>query len=198
LRQELVASCADSVQQAQRLAAAMQAEVLGRLQQALAEQQQALKQQRQEQAAGFGQQAEQQGAALSRAVKQLQEETDGKLSELELTLTGRVNDTSAGKAALTEAKLGELRAEWTAAVEASAAVAATQLQQLKAAAGAEAAAQAQAAHEVRGEGRVVVCGSLLCQAHTQSHTNELLRCLERLTCAGAAAAGDGERGAPGD
>jgi hypothetical protein len=36
-------------------------------------------------------------------------QVDGKLSDLELLLTGKVKDSSAGKAALTDTKMEELR-----------------------------------------------------------------------------------------
>ena len=55
------------------------------------------------------QHAEQQVSALAKATSGLREEVDGKLSQLELLLTGRVNDTSTGKAALTDAKVAEMR-----------------------------------------------------------------------------------------
>jgi len=137
LRKEVSAGCTDAVQQAQRLAAAMQSDLVGRLQQQEAATQQALKQQQtaqealeqqhttltqqlKEQAAAATkqqevlaqqqkQQAEQQAAAMAKATAGLRDEVDGKLSELELLLTGRVNDTSAGKAALTDSKLAEIR-----------------------------------------------------------------------------------------
>jgi chromosome segregation ATPase len=126
--------CADAVQQAQHLAAAMQSDLVGRLQQQEAATQQALshqqaasdalKQQLQDQATTLTaaqqarldalegqqkQQAEAQAAALSQAGTDLRKEVDAKLSGLEATLTGCVNDTSAGKAALTDSKLTEIR-----------------------------------------------------------------------------------------
>lgn len=115
------------MQQAQQLVSAMQAETLARLQQqqeaAAATTQQALLEQRaqvqqhglllEQQAAQQRQALEQhsqsQAAALSRTVGELQQETDQKLGALQSLLTGRVDDTSAGKAALTDAKLAELR-----------------------------------------------------------------------------------------
>jgi hypothetical protein len=125
------------VQQAQRLAAAMQSDLVSHLQQqeastqqSLAKQQNAadtLKQQLQDQTAATDklskqqqeqqaalaaqqkQQQEQQAAALAKAATDLRKEVDGKISELELLLTGRVNDTTTGKAALTDAKLAEIR-----------------------------------------------------------------------------------------
>lgn len=134
LRKELSDGCADAVQQAQRIAAAMQSDLVTRLQaqdsstqQALSKQQaaqDALKQQLQDQAAALTQQLsqqqqagqealsqhqKQQSAALAQTAADLQKEVDGKLSELELLLTGKVKEGSAGKAALTDTKLAELR-----------------------------------------------------------------------------------------
>lgn len=141
VRKELAAGCADAVQQAQRLAAAMQSDLVTRLQQqetdtqkAISQQhaaQAALQKQLQEEASAQAkqhqealtqqqkqqealaqqqkQQAEQQAAAAAKAASELRSEVDGKLSELELLLTGRVNDTTAGKAALTDTKLAEIK-----------------------------------------------------------------------------------------
>lgn len=134
LRKEVASGCADAVQQAQHLAAAMQSDLVGRLQQQEASTQQALtkqqaaadalKQQLQDQAAALTaqqqerletlaaqqkQQSEVQAAALSQAGSDLRREVDAKLNQLELMLTGRVNDMSAGKAALTDSKLTEIR-----------------------------------------------------------------------------------------
>lgn len=125
------------MQQAQRLAAAMQSDLVSRLQQqetstqqALAKQQNttdALKQQLQDQTAALSKQQQEQQAALTAQQRQqadaqaaqaaalektgadLRKEVDVKLRELETSLTGRVNDTTAGKAALTDSKLAEIR-----------------------------------------------------------------------------------------
>lgn len=145
VRKELADGCADAVQQAQRLAAATQSDLVNRLQQqdsstqeALSkqqaeqaalkqqlqdqanaltkqqrDQQEALAQQQRQQVAALQQQEEQQAGKLAAATTQLQKDLDEKLSELELLLTGRVNDTSAGKTALTDAKLAEIR--WASA-----------------------------------------------------------------------------------
>lgn len=151
LRKEITDGCADAVQQAQRLAAAMQSDLVSRLQQQEASTQQALakrqnaadtlmqqlqdqtaatdklskqqmeqqaaltaqqKQQTEQQAALTAQQKqqqEQQAAALAKTTADLRKEVDVKVSELELLLTGRVNDTTTGKAALTDTKLAEIR-----------------------------------------------------------------------------------------
>lgn len=136
LRKEVADGCADAVQQAQHLAAAMQSNLVGRLQQQEASTQQALtkqqaaadalKQQLQDQAAALTaqqqerldtlaaqhkQQSQAQTATLSQAGSDLRSKVDAKLSKLELTLTGRVNDMSAGKAALTDSKLTKIRCE---------------------------------------------------------------------------------------
>jgi hypothetical protein len=133
LRKEVSDGCADAVQQAQRLAAGMQADLVSRLQQqeasaqqALAKQQNAadtlkqqfqdqnaatdkLSKQQQEQQAALAAQEEQQAAALAKVTADLRKEVDVKISELELVLTGRVNDTTNNKGAFIDAQLADIR-----------------------------------------------------------------------------------------